>query len=149
MTVSGNNIFIGYVFSICVRVTFPFTLLSYPLLSLSLLPALLLLFAFFHYLNFSLPSCCCLPSSSSLFLLIYFVPHCYVSLCFYFRPGFCSYLSSLLPVYFLSLFRSYFPFLVFSPFRSSPVSYCFSSSSSSSFSLLFSLSVLCLHIAQY
>ena len=49
--------------------------------------------------NFPLPSCCSLPSSSLLFLLIYFVPHCSVSLCFYFRPRFYSYLSSLLPVY--------------------------------------------------
>jgi len=40
---SGNNTIIGYVFFICVGVTFAFNLLSYPLLSVSLLPALTLI----------------------------------------------------------------------------------------------------------
>jgi len=176
--VSGINTIIRYVFFICVGVTFAFTLLSYPLLSVSLLPALTLIlltwriswatnnasrwqikfhsafkelmlwFAFFHFLL--------------IFLYLHAAPYRPLH---YYSFSYTSFLivpflyASTFVLDFILISHLFFLYIYFlSLFRFyfpllvfSPFlsSPVSSSSSSSSSSFSLSNSVLCLHIARY
>ena len=141
---SGNDTFIVYLFFICMRKPLHSPSCPSTLLSLSLLPALLLLFAFFHALKFS--------SNFMLLLIVLFIiipSHIFRSSLFGF---FMLLLSS--SISFLSLISfSFILFIIISLLLPSTriFSFQFSCFILLLLLLLFSVSysLLCLHIATY